>query len=94
MAMTFFIVGDRDTCNEFANQLRKSLIVKVRGILGPMAEKGDIQEIIALNRILRWRRINNFDQIEIEGDPRHAALIVYQSSWLTAEFQGFVNSLA
>jgi hypothetical protein len=72
----FFIVGDRDTCNEFANQLRKSLIVKVRGFLCPQAEKGDIQEIIALNRILRWRRINNFDQIEIEGDPRHAALII------------------
>ena len=72
----FSIVGDRSTCKEFAAQLRKWLIVKVRGVLGPQAELGDIAEIIALNRILRWRRINGFDQIEIEGDPRHAALII------------------
>ena len=76
MATIFFIVGDRATCKEFADQLRKFLIVKVRGVLGPQAELGDIAEIIALNRILRWRRVNGLDQIEIEGDPRHSALII------------------
>jgi hypothetical protein len=72
----FFIVGQRSVCKDFAEALRKSLIVKVRGVLGPRADLGDVSEIIALNRILRWRRINNTDQIEIEGDPRHAALII------------------
>ena len=74
----FFCLGTRQEVKDFAAGLGKDLIVKTRGILGPRKDLGDIQEIICLNRILRWipATSSNMDKIEIEADARHANLIL------------------
>ena len=53
------------------------MIAKLRGILGPDASKGDISEIVILNRIMAWIPGDRStpDCISLEADPRHAELI-------------------
>ena len=50
----FIGLGSRGQIQWFINLLKSGLIVKVRGILGPDKARGDVQEIICLNRIIRW----------------------------------------
>ena len=46
--------GTRAECRLFEADLGRDLIVKCRGVLGPDKSKGDIDEIMILNRFLRW----------------------------------------
>ena len=51
---------------------------KLEGVLGPSKADGDVQEIVCLNRIFRWCSAPT--AIEIEGDPRHAEILVSQAN--------------
>ena len=50
----FFVLGTRATTLLFRNTLAKHFSVKDRGVLGPDPSKGDVQQIIALNRLVRY----------------------------------------
>jgi len=72
----FVGLGTRRQCRVFAELLGKRLIVKVCGILGPDPASGDVQEIVILNRIVRWvRDASGADRLEMEPDPRHVQIL-------------------
>ena len=73
----FIISATREAIRWLNDEIGKSLISKLRGILGPDPSRGDTQEIVILNRITSWipADISTADCITIEGDPRHAELI-------------------
>ena len=52
----FVTLGERGASRKSAAYLGEHLIVKVRGVLGPSPEEGDIGDIVVLNRIARWIR--------------------------------------
>ena len=64
----------------FRSELNLHMIVKCRGILGPRKDLGDCQEIVCLNRILRWCNEDTTgpERIEYEADPRHAEIYISQ----------------
>ena len=74
----FIISATRTAIKWLHNEIGKSLISKLRGILGPDKSQGDIEDIVVLNRILGWIPGDRStpDCITIEADPRHAALVV------------------
>ena len=51
--------------------LSKDILLKVCGRLGGDKERGDIQEIRCLNRVIRWEE----GGLTMEADPRHAELL-------------------
>ena len=53
-----------------AEQLKKQLLIKDRGILGP--DPHDMKEIRVLNRIVAWEK----ECIRYEADQRHAEVLV------------------
>ena len=54
--------------------------MKLRGILGPRRDLGDIDELSVLNRLVRWVPAVGGDNehIEYEADGRHAAIFIHQ----------------
>ena len=54
------------------SELEKTILLKTVGRLGGEPERGDVQEIRCLNRVLRWQLTG----IAMEADPRHAELLV------------------
>ena len=50
----FVVKGTRAQVKKFTEDLGRELIVKGRGVLGPRKDMGDVQEIVILNRIVRW----------------------------------------
>ena len=49
----FSLSGGSSLCNAFRDELGKHLLVKTTAVVGPNVEKGDVQEAIHLNRLLR-----------------------------------------
>eukprot|EP00435_Cladocopium_sp_Y103_P011381 s4126_g3.t1 len=68
----------------FANALSKEWTVEVRGYLGPPVMEGTQQSIDILNRLVSWTSRG----IEVEADPRHAALIQREVMQLHRVCQG------
>ena len=66
----FAALGRRRANADFEVGLKKHLIVKNQGTLGPRPELGDVQELIHLNRLVRWCS-DGVERIELEPDPRH-----------------------
>ena len=66
----FAAPGRRRANADFEVGLKKHLIVKNQGTLGPRPELGDTQELIHLNRIVGWCS-DGVERIELEPDPRH-----------------------
>ena len=64
----------------FKDELGKRLIVKVRAVLGPRRDLGDVQEVTCLNRILRWCGRDHLGdtRIEYEADSRHCEIFLKQ----------------
>ena len=54
----------------FVSELKKHMIANVEGILGPDTSKGDVDEVVCLNRIFRYCRAEDGapDAVEIEAD--------------------------
>jgi hypothetical protein len=73
----FVVLGSRAAVKNYAEELGKYLIVKVRGVLGPRKDLGDVQEIVILNRIVRWVP-GDKERIEMEADARHPSLLAQQ----------------
>ena len=73
----FVVLGSRAGVKNYSDELGKHLIVKVRGTLGPRRDLGDVQEIVVLNRIVRWVT-GDRPRIEMEADARHVPLLVQQ----------------
>ena len=73
----FVVLGSRAGVKNYSDELGKRLIVKVRGTLGPRRDLGDVQEIVVLNRIVRWVT-GDRPRIEMEADARHVPLLVQQ----------------
>ena len=70
----FVILGEQADLTGFAKELGESLIVKVRGTLGP--DESDHKKITLLNRILRYGcSAGGLPFLEWEADPRHAEII-------------------
>ena len=54
-----------------AEELGKTILLKVVGVLGGDPQAGDVQEARCLNRVIRWSP----EGIALEADPRHAELL-------------------
>lgn len=65
-------LGAKDQLEWFAQELGKHWTVEVRGYLGPPGMAGTKQNIDILNRLVSWTNRG----IELEGDPRHAEIII------------------
>ena len=66
----FVLAGSRLQLNWFREALSESMLVKVEGVLGPDQSRGDVQELLCLNRIVRWVTSDaGEDRIELEADP-------------------------
>ena len=65
-------LGAKDQLECFAQELGKHWTVEVRGYLGPPGMAGTKQNIDILNRLVSWTNRG----IELEGDPRHAEIII------------------
>jgi len=78
----FVVLGSRRSLEIFFVEVNKHMIVKRRGVLGPDPSKGDVDEIICLNRIIRWISDSGDERerIEYEPDPRHVAILKKQVS--------------
>ena len=63
----FAIPGPMKHLHWLAEQLAKSWIVEIKGILGPPGTEGTSQDIRYLNRILTWDQ----DGLQWEPEPRH-----------------------
>ena len=74
----FAALGRRRANADFEVGLKKHLIVKNQGTLGPRPELGDVQELTHLNRIVRWCS-DGVERIELEPDPRHVEILVKQA---------------
>ena len=76
----FVILGDRKASKEVCDRLGEKLIVKIRGTLGPEPWSGDVEEIVVLNRIVRWCRGDGVheERLEYEPDPRHVEIVLQQ----------------
>ena len=76
----FVVHGGRGPGSVFVEELKKELIVKVRGVLGPRREMGDVDEMVILNRIVRWvpARGASLEYISIEADARHVQVLAQQ----------------
>ena len=76
----FVVKGSRSDNKQFTADLKIEMLANVEGVLGPDPTQGDGQEVVCLNKILRYFRgqTGNPDgaTIEIEADPRHADIIV------------------
>jgi len=83
----FLVLGTRFHTDWTRALLAKFLIVKDRGILGPLAS--DMKEITILNRLVRWVAGSDYqaDTIEYEADPRHVRLLLREAS-LTSTSKG------
>eukprot|EP00435_Cladocopium_sp_Y103_P031617 s579_g8.t1 len=68
---TFTALAGKRELEWFTNAFSKEWTVEVRGYLGPPGMEGTQQAIDILNRLVSWTSRG----IEVEADPRHAALI-------------------
>ena len=75
----FVVLGTRAGVKGYSDELGKHLIVKVRGTLGPRKDLGDVQEIVVLNRIVRWMA-GDRPRIEMEADARTSPC--WRCSWV------------
>lgn len=66
--------------NNFFDDLKKYMWVKNEGMQGPDQSKGDVREVVCLNRIFRWCEATGHrkDAIDVEADARHAEIIAAQ----------------
>lgn len=76
----YVIAGGRDQSAWLRGHVEQTFIVKDRGVLGPRPDLGDVQEIVVLNRILRFipEGAPGGECIEYEADPRHADILAAQ----------------
>jgi len=76
----FVVLGSRRDLEVFFVEVNKHMIVKKRGVLGPDPSRGDVGEIICLNRIIRWvpDTSEQRERIEYEPDPRHFEILRQQ----------------
>ena len=74
----FAALGRRRANADFEVGLKKHLIVKNQGILGPRPELGDVQELTHFNRIVRWCS-DGVEGIELEPGPRYVEILVKQA---------------
>eukprot|EP00971_Amphidinium_carterae_P257814 5117529-Amphidinium_carterae.1 len=55
------------------------MILKLFGVLGPCKDEGDVQELIVLNRLVRYVQppyaSDDAAYIEWEPDPRHVEIL-------------------
>ena len=65
----FVLSGTPGHLEQFANDLSKKYLVKVRGILGP--EPTDMNAITVLHRRLQWTRRG----LQVEADPKHVSIV-------------------
>ena len=72
----FVLGGKRDKVKKLSALLSKEIQLKSKGVLGPRADLGDIQEVRVLNRLLRYTVKEGVNTVEWEPDPRHAELIL------------------
>ena len=72
---SFVLTGIRTQLEWFRASLSEYMLVKVEGVLGPDRSLGDTQELLCLNRIVRWVTEHGIDTIEIEADPRHVEIL-------------------
>ena len=65
--------------NGFVSELNNYMIANVEGILGPDISKGDVDEVVCLNRIFRYCRAENGapDSVETEADARHVEILTH-----------------
>lgn len=76
----FFVLGTRAQLQWFFEGLSKILLVKQRGVLGPEKSQGDIQEIVCLNRTVRYvcGTPTSKERVEWEPDGRHVEILISQ----------------
>lgn len=67
----FFLCGEDKDLDWVHRELEKTILLKVVGRLGGEPEKGDVQELRCLNRVLRWQH----NGVLLEADPRHAEIL-------------------
>jgi len=84
----FVLRGDWAKLHIFFGKLNVRMWAKLEGVLEPSKAAGDVQEIVCLNRFFRW--CTSPTAIEIEGDPRHAEILVSQAN-LEAKSSGVVT---
>jgi hypothetical protein len=68
--------GTREELKKLHEELNKDIVFKCKGILGPDKSRGDIQEAVILNRLVRYVETDGRPAIEIEPDPRHADIVI------------------
>ena len=76
----FILLATRECHRWFQKTLLDHMLVKCLGILGPRADLGDVSEIRALNRILRYVSpgFGKPSWLEWEPDPRHVEVLARQ----------------
>ena len=76
----FSLSERRSLGNAFRDELGKHLLVKTTAMMGRNVEKGDVQEAIHLNRLLRLHPpgAEGGERWELEADPRHVEMLVSQ----------------
>lgn len=68
----FTALGEKSQLEWFSHELGKHWTVETRGYLGPPGMPDTKQSIDILNRLVSWTDRG----IELEGDPRHAEIII------------------
>ena len=78
----FVVLATRTQHAQFHAEANKQMILKQEGILGPLKEAGDKQEVRCLNRLLRYVQppFRSADEgyVEWESDPRHCEILMSQ----------------
>eukprot|EP00971_Amphidinium_carterae_P128613 2547535-Amphidinium_carterae.1 len=73
------VLGTRPDQRWFRQEVGKHMILKLLGVLGPCKDEGDVQELIVLNKLVRYVQppyaSDDSAYIEWEPDPRHVEIL-------------------